>query len=244
LNRFANKLPVAIRRDTDKLPPNEIQLLLQNDRNICALLLSCLAILAVLAYHSPAQTTNHSGRADRRLHRHPDASRRQMAPARPQRPQPPIVTPGATFSQGAPPPSNAEVLFDGKDLSKWEGGPEQNPNWTGPARFVESSGRLCRSHPAQRQRHPHQGRWTDFQLHVEWTTPNPPTGHGQARGNSGILINDMYEIQVLDSYNDKTYATAKPARCMARCRRWSTRRDGPGEWQTYDINLGIPTLER
>ena len=50
-----------------------------------------------------------------------------------------------------------------------------------------------------------RGKWSDFQLHVEWAAPAPPAGHGQARGNSGILINNMHEVQVLDSYNDKTY---------------------------------------
>ena len=104
----------------------------------------------------------------------------------PNRPQPPVVTPGATFSQGAPPPSDAQVLFDGKDLSQWVGGLEQKPNWTDqPAAWKVQDGYVEVTPPDGTDIRT-RGRWSDFQLHLEWAAPTPPTGHGQARGNSGV----------------------------------------------------------
>lgn len=116
----------------------------------------------------------------------------------PARPQPVVVTPAATFSQAAPAPADAEVLFDGHGLAKWINARGTPANWQTNADYVETapSGGGIRT----------IGKWADFQLHVEWASPNPPDGSGQGRGNSGILINDMYEVQVLDSYQAKTYA--------------------------------------
>ena len=86
-------------------------------------------------------------------------------------PQPPVVTPGATFSQGAPAPADAEVLFDGTGLAKWEndhGGPA---TWITNADYVESVVRLDLGGGIRTK-----GKWADFQLHVEWASPNPPKG--------------------------------------------------------------------
>ena len=153
----------------------------------------------------------------------------------PNRPQPPVVTSGATFSQGAPAPSDAEVLFDGKDLSKWEGGPENNPNWKNqPASWKVRDGYVEVSPPDGTDIRT-KGRWSDFQLHVEWATPDPASGHGQARGNSGILINGMYEIQVLDSYNDKTYPDGAAGALYGQMPPLVNPAKPPGQWQTYDI---------
>jgi hypothetical protein len=100
------------------------------------------------------------------------------------RPQPPIVTPGATFSQGAPAPSDAEVLFDGTSLAKWMNDRGGDATWKAQDGYVETApmGGSIRT----------RGKWADFQLHVEFATPNPPSGTSQGRGNSGILINNMY----------------------------------------------------
>jgi hypothetical protein len=153
----------------------------------------------------------------------------------PSRPQPPVVTPGESFSQGAPAPSDAEVLFDGHDLSKWEGGPEQNPNWKG----IDASWKVRDGYvevtPPDGTDIRTRGRWSDFQLHIEWATPAPPTGRGQARGNSGVLINGMYEIQVLDSYNDKTYPDGQAAALYGQMPPLVNPAKPPGEWQTYDL---------
>ena len=153
----------------------------------------------------------------------------------PNRPQPPVVSPGTNFSQGAPPPSDAEILFDGKDLSKWQGGLEKNPFWKDqPATWKVRDGYVEVSPPDGTDIRT-RGKWTDFQLHIEWATPDPPTGHGQTRGNSGIEINGMYEIQVLDSFNDKTYPDGQAGALYGQMPPFVNPSKPPGEWQTYDI---------
>src|SRR5262249_6515241 len=99
----------------------------------------------------------------------------------PDRPQPRVVTPAATFDHRAPAPSDAEMLFDGKDLSKWQNRQGQDAAWKVTDGYVETAARGGGIRT--------RGKWADFQLHVEWATPNPPHGTGQGRGNSGILIN-------------------------------------------------------
>ena len=85
-----------------------------------------------------------------------------------------------------------------------------------------------------------RGKWADFQLHVELATPNPPHGTGQGRGNSGILINGMYEVQVLDNYNAKTYPDGQAARDLRAIPAAGNACKPPGEWQTYDIIFESP----
>jgi hypothetical protein len=149
----------------------------------------------------------------------------------PDRPQPPVVTPGAAFSQGAAAPSDAEVLFDGKDLSKWVNTRGQPATWKVQDGYVETqSGGGIRT----------RGKWADFQLHVEWASPTPPRGSGQGRGNSGILINNMYEVQVLDSYNAKTYPDGQAAAIYGQQPPLVNASKAPGEWQTYDIIFESP----
>src|SRR6478672_9405843 len=102
--------------------------------------------------------------------------------------EPPVVTPGKT---NADPPSDAIILFDGKDLSAWENG----DNWpvkNGVATVGKGTITTKQS-------------FGDCQLHIEWSAPTPPKGHSQQRGNSGVFLMDQYEVQILDSYNDKTY---------------------------------------
>jgi hypothetical protein len=145
----------------------------------------------------------------------------------PDRPQPPVVTPGATFSQAAPPPSDAELLFDGKDLAKWQNENGQDATWKVLDGYMEVTGRNgIRTH----------GKWADFQLHVEFSEPNPPGNlHGQSRGNSGILINNLYEVQIVDSYQDKTYADGQAGAIYGQMPPLVNPARPPGEWQTYDI---------
>ena len=112
------------------------------------------------------------------------------------RPQPQVVTPGVAFSQGAPAPSDAELLFGGGSLAKWETVQGKDATWKMQDDFMETAPRGGGIRT--------RGKWADFQLHVEWASPNPPVGNGQGRGNSGILINGLYEIQVLDSYKANT----------------------------------------
>lgn len=150
----------------------------------------------------------------------------------PDRPQPRVVTPGATFSQGAPAPADAEVLFDGTDLSKWQNNRGQNAHWKVQDGYVETAARGGGIRT--------RGKWADFQLHVEWAAPSPPRGSGQGRGNSGILINGMYEVQVLDSYQAKTYADGQAGAIYGQSPPLVNASKPPGEWQTYDIIFESP----
>jgi hypothetical protein len=150
----------------------------------------------------------------------------------PARPQPGVVTPGATFSQGAPAPSDAEVLFAGHDLSKWQTDRGTDAKWNMNDDYVETApmGGGIRT----------RGKWADFQLHVEWAAPNPPHGSGQGRGNSGILINNMYEVQVLDSYQAMTYADGQAGAIYGQSPPLVNASKPPGEWQSYDIIFESP----
>jgi hypothetical protein len=150
----------------------------------------------------------------------------------PDRPQPPVVTPGATFSQSAPAPSDAEVLFDGSNLSKWQSARGGDAAWKVADGAMETAARGGGIRT--------RGKWADFQLHVEWAAPTPPKGNGQERGNSGILINGMYEVQVLDSYQAKTYPDGQAAAIYGQAPPLVNASKPPGDWQTYDIIFESP----
>src|SRR5262245_43432726 len=148
------------------------------------------------------------------------------------RPQPRVVTPGATFSQEAAAPSDATVLFDGKDLSKWESNQGEEPKWkveNGCMETVRGSGGI---HTKE--------KFADFQLHLEFATPAPPHGKGQDRGNSGVLINGMYEVQILDSYTNLTYPDGQAGAIYGQTPPLVNASKPPGEWQTYDILFESP----
>ena len=150
----------------------------------------------------------------------------------PARPQPQVITPGATFSQGAPAPSDAEILFDGKGLAKWQNASGGDAAWKTTADYVETApqGGGIRT----------RGKWADFQLHVEFATPNPPNGTSQGRGNSGILINKMYEVQVLDSYINETYYNGQAGSVYKQSPPLVNASRKPGKWQVYDIVFHAP----
>lgn len=139
-------------------------------------------------------------------------------------PEPKIIRSG-------PPPSDAIVLFDGKDLAKWESAKGGAAKWslkngamtvngTGDIRTKESFG--------------------DCQLHVEWSTPTEIQGEGQGRGNSGIFFQNRYEVQVLDSHGNKTYADGQAAAVYKQHPPLVNVSRPPGEWQTYDIIFRAP----
>jgi Domain of Unknown Function (DUF1080) len=119
------------------------------------------------------------------------------------RPRPKVITPGAENSQA---PSDAIVLFDGSDLSKWETylkGKLVDTKWkveNGYMEVVPATGSIQT-----------KDKFGDIQLHVEWATPGEVKGNSQSRGNSGILLMSRYEIQVLDSYDNPTYADGQAA---------------------------------
>lgn len=147
------------------------------------------------------------------------------------RPHPRAVTPGATA--GAP-PSDAVVLFDGKDLSKWEPQTKGKAWKVGNGYFevVGGAGDLVSKE-----------KFGDAQIHVEWASPKEITGYSQARGNSGILVMHRYEIQVLDSYNTPTYADGQAGAIYGQWPPLVNASRPPGEWQTYDILWEAPKFE-
>ena len=141
------------------------------------------------------------------------------------RPQPPVVTPGKTFSHLAPAPSDAVVLFDGKDLSKWQG-EKGEAKWKIENGYMETTktGRIRT-----------KDEFGDFQLHLEFATPEKVEGTGQGRGNNGINIYGRYEIQVLDSYENQTYPDGQAGAIYGQYPPRVNASKPPGEWQTYDI---------
>src|ERR1700722_2809546 len=144
------------------------------------------------------------------------------------RPQPAVVDPGTFSSEEQPgrPPSDATVLFDGKDASQWavkDGAFICVPK-SGYARTLQSFG--------------------DCQLHVEWASPTPPHGESQGRGNSGVFFGmGRYEIQVLDSYEAKTYADGQAAAIYGQYPPLVNASRPPGKWQTYDIIYTAPRFD-
>ena len=149
----------------------------------------------------------------------------------PARPQPPVVTPGNAFSQQATPPSDAMVLFDGKDLSQWRdkktGGAAL---WTvedGVA--ISAKGDIVTTN-----------KFGDLQLHLEFREPTPPKESGQGTGNSGIYFMGLYEIQILDCYKNKTYADGATGGLYGQHPALANACRPPGEWQTYDCIFTAP----
>lgn len=146
------------------------------------------------------------------------------------RPQPRVVTPGKVFSQEAPPPSDAIVLFDGTDFSKWEG-EHGEVKWKLENGYMETT-KTGRIHTKE--------QFGDFQLHLELATPSKVEGKGQGRGNNGLNIFGRYEIQILDSYNNPTYPDGQAAAIYGQTPPLVNASKGPGEWQTYDVIWEAP----
>ena len=149
------------------------------------------------------------------------------------RPQPAVVTPGTA---GAPvaPPSDAIVLFDGRDLSQWRSADSA----TRPARWSVRDGYMevaAKTGDIQTAR-----SFGDVQLHVEWMAPLPAEGEGQERGNSGVYLMGMFEVQVLDSYHNPTYADGAAGSVFGQYPPLVNASRPPGEWQTYDIVFRRP----
>ncbi len=157
------------------------------------------------------------------------------------RPRPRIVEPGTASSPERPgkPPSDAVVLFDGRDLSQWvqrlRGGMLAEPAWrveNGYMEVVPGTG----SHLTKES-------FGDVQLHIEWATPAEPSGSSQARGNSGVLIMGLYEIQVLDSYENISYADGQAGAVYGQFPPLVNASRKPGEWQSYDIIFEAPRFD-
>ncbi|MGA2269500.1 MAG: DUF1080 domain-containing protein [Bryobacteraceae bacterium] len=150
------------------------------------------------------------------------------------RSQPPVVLPGGCSgdTQAGDAPADAIVLFDGKNLSQWLGVKETPPRWKLGDGYMEVVSRTGSIHTRQ--------AFGDCQLHLECATPDPPTGTGQGRGNSGIILMSHYEIQILDSYHNTTYADGAAAAVYSQYPPLVNVSRPPGRWQTYDIVFHAP----
>jgi hypothetical protein len=150
------------------------------------------------------------------------------------RPQPPVVTPAPT-DQPAAPPTDAIVLFGGTDLSQWEGDSGQAAPWKVENGYFE----IAAGSGGIRTRH----GFGDCQLHVEWRAPSPPVGEGQDRGNSGVFLMGRYEVQVLDSYDNRTYPDGQAAALYGQYPPLVNATRPPGQWQSYDIVFRRPRFD-
>jgi 3-keto-disaccharide hydrolase len=138
------------------------------------------------------------------------------------RPAPRVVDPGGPGKA----PSDAVVLFDGKDLSKWKSAKSGAAPWkveNGYFEVVKGTGGIETT-----------DAYGDGQLHIEWMAPSPAVGESQDRGNSGVFFGP-YEVQVLDSYNSKTYPDGQAGALYGQYPPLVNAARPPGEWQTYDI---------
>jgi len=152
----------------------------------------------------------------------------------PDRPQPPVINPGPA-GEPVPAPSDAIILFDGKDLSQWTDGKGQPARWKVENGYME----VVKETGAIRTKQ----NFGDCQLHVEWASPVLVKGEGQSRGNSGVFLMNIYEVQVLDCYNNKTYADGMTASLYAQYPPMVNACRPPGEWQTYDIIFRRPRFD-
>ncbi len=153
------------------------------------------------------------------------------------RPSPRVVTPGteSTPTQPGQPPSDATVLFGGTDLSEWTDANGNPAGWKVESGFMEvvpGSGSIRT-----------RKEFGDCQLHVEWASPAEVENESQGRGNSGVFLMGRYEIQVLDSYNNPTYADGSAGAIYGQFPPLVNASRPPGEWQTYDIIWLAPRFE-
>ena len=152
------------------------------------------------------------------------------------RPQPTVITPGTSSTDERPgkPPSDAIVLFDGKDLSQWQSIQGGEAPWKvlqGEIQIIPGSGSI-----ETRQ------RFGDMQLHLEWLEPMRTEGRGQQRGNSGVFLQGLYEIQVLDNYQNETYPDGMAGALYGQYPPLVNACRSQGTWQVYDIIFHVATL--
>ena len=148
-------------------------------------------------------------------------------------PVPEVVIPGNLSA----PPSDAIVLFDGTDLSRWINSDSgQAANW-----IINSDGSMTVQKVGGIETKEEFG---SIQLHIEWRTPKEIKGKGQGRGNSGVYFQKSYEIQVLDSYNNITYSNGQAASVYKQSIPLVNASRPPGVWQSYDIIFNEPIYDQ
>jgi hypothetical protein len=150
------------------------------------------------------------------------------------RPKPPTVTPGHPGFQerAGQAPSDATVLFDGRDLSQWVNLEGEPAGWVvkaGAMECVKGAGYIRT-----------ERSFGDCQMHLEWAAPTPARGDGQARGNSGLFLMGQYEVQILDTFQNPTYADGYPGSVYAQHPPLANAVRPPGEWQNLDVIFRRP----
>ncbi len=152
----------------------------------------------------------------------------------PFRPQPRQINPGTVTPRDVPgtPPSDAVVLFDGTNLDAWEDGKGNPPKWTLGDGYFECGKKSGTIRTRQ--------KFGSVQLHIEWASPSEVKGSSQGRGNSGVFLAGLYELQVQDNYDNLTYPDGQAGSLYGfRPPRVNASRP-PGEWQVYDIIFEMP----
>jgi hypothetical protein len=150
----------------------------------------------------------------------------------PDRPRPRVITPGETFSHTAPAPSDAVVLFDGKDLSQWQSDKGNAAEWKVENDYFE----VVKGKGSIRTK----AEFEDFQLHIEFATPAKVLSNSQGRGNSGVFLLGIYEVQVLDNYDNLTYPDGQCGSLYAQYPPLANACKPPSQWQSYDIIFEAP----
>jgi hypothetical protein len=159
-------------------------------------------------------------------------------------PQPKIVTPGTSASQQKKSanndfitaPSDAIILFDGNDLSAWKSSRQEG----GDAKWTVKDGVFIANQTGGIQTKQH---FENYQLHLEWRIPENVTGNGQGRGNSGVFMQGIYEVQILDSYNSETYANGQAGSIYKQSPPLVNAMRKPGEWNVFDIIYSAPIFK-
>lgn len=144
-------------------------------------------------------------------------------------PKPPKITPGANAGEA---PSDAIILFDGKNLDEWTSSDGSPAKWEvkdGSFTVKKGTGDVKT-----------KKTFGDFQLHIEWRAPSEIVGEGQGRGNSGIFMQERYELQVLDSYESQTYSNGQAGSIYKQSVPLVNANRKPGEWQVYDVVYTAP----
>lgn len=141
----------------------------------------------------------------------------------------PVVTPGASDNKA---PSDAIILFDGSSLKDWVSSTGGDAAWT----IADGAVTVKRGTGSIKSRK----TFGDIQLHIEWRTPAEAKLKGQERGNSGIYLQERYEVQVLDSYENTTYANGQAGAIYKQQIPMVNASRKPGEWQSYDIVFTAP----
>ncbi len=152
----------------------------------------------------------------------------------PNRPLPPVVDPGPAGPPG-PAPSDAVMLFNGKDLDQWTDNKGNPAKWKVENGYMEVA---AKAGSIQTKR-----GFGDCQLHVEWAVPVEVKGESQERGNSGVFLMNIYEVQVLDSFNNETYPDGQCGAVYKQHAPLVNACRAPGQWQSYDILFHAPRFD-